>query len=153
MVRMWMCAALLSVVLSPAAYAADGPIAAYSFNEGFGSAVADASGNGNTGTAAGTTWVAGRNGGAISFAGSNSSDVTVADKPALRLTTGMTLEAWVNPDTLGTRQRVADGDLQADAAARRWATRSTPTTAQRPPGRPGQHRRRAERRRHGDSCR
>ncbi|HWM10798.1 MAG TPA: LamG-like jellyroll fold domain-containing protein, partial [Solirubrobacteraceae bacterium] len=64
-------------------------------------AVADASGLGNNGTATATGWAPmGRFGGALSFNGS-SSWVTVPDSASLDLTTGMTLEAWVNPTTLG----------------------------------------------------
>jgi hypothetical protein len=71
-------------------------VAAYSFNQGSGNTVADASGKGNTGTLSGATWTTGRFGGALSFDGVNAS-VTVADAPALDLTTGMTLSAWVYP--------------------------------------------------------
>jgi glucose/arabinose dehydrogenase/PKD repeat protein len=71
-------------------------VAAYAFNEGSGTAIADASGNGQNGTAANTTWAAtGKYGGALTFNGS-SSRVTVPDSPLLHLTTAMTLEAWVN---------------------------------------------------------
>ena len=38
---------------------ATGLVAAYAFNEGSGTTVADASGNGNTGTLSGATWVTG----------------------------------------------------------------------------------------------
>ena len=72
-------------------------VAAYSFNEGTGSTVADASGNGNTGTLTNTSWTgSGKYGSALTFNGA-SSIVTIADVAALHLTTGMTLEAWVNP--------------------------------------------------------
>ncbi|PYN28692.1 MAG: hypothetical protein DMD98_21940, partial [Candidatus Rokuibacteriota bacterium] len=72
-------------------------MAAYAFNEGAGTTVADASGNGNTGTINGATWTtAGRYGSALVFDGTSTS-VTVANAASLRLTTGMTLEAWVYP--------------------------------------------------------
>ena len=72
-------------------------VAAYGFSEGAGTTVADLSGNGRTGTISGATWTAaGRFGNALSFNGTNAW-VTVADANALDLTTGMTLEAWVNP--------------------------------------------------------
>jgi hypothetical protein len=80
------------------------PVAAFSFNEGSGSTVHDASGRGNDGTTANTGWAAGKFGGALSFNGT-SSWVTVADSPSLDLTTAMTLEAWVNPNALGTTWR------------------------------------------------
>src|SRR5213076_3340337 len=74
-----------------------GLVAAYAFNEGSGTTVADASGNGNTGTINGATWTAaGRYGSALVFDGTSTS-VTVANAGSLRLTTGMTLEAWVYP--------------------------------------------------------
>jgi len=44
--------------------------AAYSFDEGFGTTVADTSGRGNTGTITGATWTtAGKFGGALTFNG------------------------------------------------------------------------------------
>jgi hypothetical protein len=75
-------------------------VAAYSFNEGTGTTVADASGNGNTGTISGATWTtAGKYGGALVFNGTNAR-VTIPDSASLHLTTGMTLEAWVNPSVV-----------------------------------------------------
>jgi len=73
-----------------------GLVAAYAFNEGSGTAVNDASGKNNRGTTSGgTTWTTGgRNGGAMTFNGTNAM-VTVADSASLDLTTGLTIEAWV----------------------------------------------------------
>jgi hypothetical protein len=72
-------------------------VAAYSFDEGSGTTVADASGNANDGTISGAAWSSqGKFGGALAFDGSNGW-VTIADAPNLDLTTGMTLEAWVYP--------------------------------------------------------
>ncbi len=72
-------------------------VAAYSFNEGTGGTVADASGSGNGGTIGTAGWTAaGKYGGALSFDGT-SARVTVPDSASLRLSTAMTLEAWVNP--------------------------------------------------------
>ena len=83
-----------------------GLVAAYGFNAGSGTTAADASGNANTATLSGATWSAsGRFGGALSFNGTNSL-VTVADSSSLDLTTGMTLEAWLNPSAL---ERLARG--------------------------------------------
>ncbi|MFC5834295.1 LamG-like jellyroll fold domain-containing protein [Nonomuraea insulae] len=77
-----------------------GLVAAYAMNEGAGTSVGDASATGNTGTATSTAWAAtGKYGKALSFNGT-SSWVTVNDAASLRLTTGMTLEAWVNPSTV-----------------------------------------------------
>jgi hypothetical protein len=72
-------------------------VAAYGFEEGTGGTTADNSGSGRTGTLNGANWTPdGRHGKALSFNGT-SNWVTVADAAPLRLTTGMTLEAWVYP--------------------------------------------------------
>ena len=88
-----------SISFSVAQPATAGLVAAYGFNEGNGSSVSDASGNGRTGAISGATWsTQGKFGNALSFDGVNDW-VTVADAPSLDLTTGMTLEAWVFPTT------------------------------------------------------
>ena len=80
-------------------------IAAYGFNEGSGSSVADGSGNGHGGTISGANWTTqGRFGNALSFDGINDW-VTITDAPGLDLTTGITLEAWVFPTAQGTNWR------------------------------------------------
>ena len=85
--------------------APSGLVAAYAFDEGSGSTVSDASGNGNAGTIAGATWTsAGKYGSALSFNGS-SSRVTIANSSSLQLSSGMTLEAWVNPATVSSAWR------------------------------------------------
>jgi glucose/arabinose dehydrogenase len=82
------------------AAAPTGLVAAYSFNEGAGTTAADASGSGNNGSIGSATWsTAGKNGNALSFNGT-SARVTVPDAPSLRLSTGMTLEAWVFPTSV-----------------------------------------------------
>jgi len=79
--------------------------AAYAFDEGAGTTVADASGNGNTGTVSGTTWTsAGQYGNALVFNGT-SAKVTINNSSSLGLTTGMTLEAWVNPSQISIAWR------------------------------------------------
>jgi hypothetical protein len=76
-----------------------GLVAAYGFNETSGVQVADASGQSNTGTISNATHTTtGKFGGALSFNGT-SAWVTVADAASLKLTNGMTIEAWVNPTT------------------------------------------------------
>ena len=71
-------------------------MAAYSFDEGTGTTVADSSGNGNTGTISNATWTTGKYGSALSFNGT-SARVNIANSTSLQLSSGMTLEAWVNP--------------------------------------------------------
>jgi len=74
-----------------------GLVAAYSFNEGAGTTASDASGTGNTGTIVNAVWTTrGKYGNSLLFNGKNAL-VTVKDAASLDLTTGMTLEAWVNP--------------------------------------------------------
>jgi hypothetical protein len=92
---------------STAAASPAGLVAAYSFDAGSGTTVADVSGTGNTGTISGATWTtAGRYGGALSFDGVNDM-VSVAGSPSLQLTTAMTVEAWVRPTGLGPDWRTA----------------------------------------------
>jgi hypothetical protein len=87
------------------ANATTGLVAAYGFNEGGGTSVADASGNGHTGAITGAAWTTqGRFGSALTFDGT-SNLVTVNATALLNLTTGMTLEAWVFPTALGTSWR------------------------------------------------
>ena len=94
------------VASAPASMAATaGLVAAYSFDEGSGTTVTDASGNGNNGTVANTTWsTSGKYGGALQFNGT-SSMVTIPDSASLHLSAGMTLEAWVNPSTVNANWR------------------------------------------------
>ena len=91
---------------APASMAATpGLVAAYGFDEGSGTTVTDASGNGNTGTITGATWAAtGKYGKALQFNGTNAL-VTVPDAASLQLSSGMTLEAWVNPSTVNANWR------------------------------------------------
>src|SRR5262245_53701247 len=77
-----------------------GLVAAYSFNEGSCTTVADASGNGNTGTISNAAWVQGNYGGGLRFTGALNSFVSIPRVPSLDLTNAMTLEAWVNPTSL-----------------------------------------------------
>ncbi|MFC7590556.1 LamG-like jellyroll fold domain-containing protein [Nonomuraea antimicrobica] len=92
-----------------------GLVAAYGMDAGTGAAVADASGNGNDGTAAATTWASGKYGQALSFNGT-SSWVTVADSGSLRLTDGMTLMAWVRPSSVTGWRTVVMKEFGADLA-------------------------------------
>jgi Concanavalin A-like lectin/glucanases superfamily len=95
-------------------------VAAYHFNEGSGATVTDRSGHNNTGTisgapgtTSGATWTtAGKFGGALVFNGTNAL-VTIPDATSLRLTTDMTLEAWVFPTAppTGWWQSVVDKNV------------------------------------------
>lgn len=93
------------VSTTPARGASPNLVAAYSFDEGAGTTVADASGNNNTGTLVGATWTgSGKINGALSFDGT-SSRVDVPNAASLQLSTAMTLEAWVNPTTITSKWR------------------------------------------------
>ncbi|MFC4112797.1 LamG-like jellyroll fold domain-containing protein [Nonomuraea zeae] len=92
-----------------------GLVAAYGMNAGTGTAVADSSGTGNTGTATAATWAAGKYGQALSFNGT-SSWVTVPDASTLDLTGGMTLEAWVRPASVSGWRTVLMKEFGADLA-------------------------------------
>ena len=82
-----------------------GLVAAYSFDEGSGTTVSDSSGNGNNGTLTSTAWTSSAvYGNALLFNGTNSL-ITINDSASLHLTTGMTLEAWVNPSVVSNAWR------------------------------------------------
>ena len=82
-----------------------GLVAAYGFDEATGPTATDSSGNGNNGTLNGASWnPTGRFGAALAFDGVNDI-VTIPDAASLDLTTGMTMEAWVRPSTLGNGYR------------------------------------------------
>ena len=97
--------AAIEVVPSETVSGETGLVAAYNFDAGAGTGVADLSGNANTGTLANATWTsAGHTNGALSFNGA-SALVSVPDAASLDLRDAMTLEAWVNPTALGTGWR------------------------------------------------
>jgi Concanavalin A-like lectin/glucanases superfamily/Fibronectin type III domain len=78
----------------------NGLVAAYSFDDFGGAMTADASGNGNHGIISEATRTAsGYFGNALKFDGTNDW-VTVNDSASLDLTTGLTIEAMVNPATV-----------------------------------------------------
>jgi hypothetical protein len=102
--------------LSAAAASAQpaGLVASYSFEETTGTSVTDASGLSNTGTLSGATRTAtGKVGRALSFNGVTAV-VNVPDSTSLRLTTGMTLEAWVYPTALNGWQTVVMKEVTGD---------------------------------------
>ncbi|NOR81594.1 MAG: hypothetical protein GQ529_12315 [Methyloprofundus sp.] len=83
-----------------------GLVAAYGFDEDNGTTVTDASGEGNHGTIEGATRItSGRYGKALKFDGLNDL-VIVNHSDSLNLSTGMTLEAWVYPQSTNTWQTV-----------------------------------------------
>ncbi|GAA4256769.1 hypothetical protein GCM10022255_070920 [Dactylosporangium darangshiense] len=88
---------IATATLSAAPTQPTGLIAGYTFDAGSGTTAADTSGNGNTGTLTGGTWVAtGKYGGALKFNGSG--DIVKAPSAAsLNATTGLTMAAWVQP--------------------------------------------------------
>ena len=106
--RLIVCSLLVAPLLLVAQAASPAPsglVAAFGFDAGSGTTVADQSGAGNNGTAANTAWAAsGKYGKALQFNSTNSL-VTVPDAASLHLTTGMTLEAWVNPSTVNANWR------------------------------------------------
>ena len=71
-----------------------GLVGYWSFDERQGTTAADASGNGNHGTLYGPSWTAGKDGGALSFDGTD--DYVDLDNPAsLQITDDLTIEFWV----------------------------------------------------------
>ena len=82
---------------TPTTPPSDQAVATYSFDEGSGNSVTDASGHGNVGLISGATWTgSGKYGSALSFNGV--SDLIVINaSPSLNLSTAMTQEAWVYP--------------------------------------------------------
>jgi hypothetical protein len=92
--------AVVVTVSNVAGPVANGVVAAYGFNEGIGTLLADGSGQGNNGVVRNTVWSSiGRNGGALAFDGATSW-VTIPDSASLALSTALTLEAWVDPAAL-----------------------------------------------------
>jgi hypothetical protein len=114
-------APLSFVAVNPA-----GLVAAYGFSEGTGTTVNDLTGNGNGGAVSGATWItAGRYGQALSFNGT-SDWIKIPDSPSLDLTTGMTVEAWVNPASSAGWQTVLYKERPAPTdAGMAWALYSS----------------------------
>lgn len=93
--------AAVSVTVAPTA--AGGLVAAYNADEGSGGGLTDRSGNGNHGAVNSGWSTAGKYGGALSLTGQYDAEWIPATV-SQRLTTGMTLSAWVNPSSVtGTR--------------------------------------------------
>src|SRR5262245_40101839 len=90
----------VAISVSAAATPSPSPVAGYSFDEGRGAVVDDASGGGHDGSLRKTVWAAGRHGRALAFDG-RASWVTVPTSPAFDLGSALTVEAWVYPTALG----------------------------------------------------
>ncbi len=89
---------LFGFVESPtSALASEGPVAAYSFDEGEGGTLEDVTGNGHDGTIEGAEWTNGRYGTALKFDGEEDC-VAIPESPELDLSEEFTLEAWVKPE-------------------------------------------------------
>ncbi len=120
---------MLSALVRPAFAQGTGPIAAYSFNDDSGTTATDVSGHGRHGIISGATWTgAGRFAGALAFDGVNDW-VTVPDDPALHLTTGMTVEAWVCPTALSGYRTVALREVPGGLAYGLYANDEAPRPA------------------------
>jgi hypothetical protein len=75
-----------------------GPIAAWSFDEGTGSTAEDLTGDEHEGTIEGAEWARGKYGDALKFDGEGDV-VKVPNSPEFDLTEAFTLEAWVRPES------------------------------------------------------
>jgi fibronectin type 3 domain-containing protein len=80
-----------------------GPIGYWNLDEGTGTAAADTSGAGNNGTlVTGPVWIAGKLANALSFnGGTGSVSVNGAGSLANLYTSGLTVSAWIKPNSLG----------------------------------------------------
>ncbi len=84
---------------TPIETAKQGPVAAYSFDEGTGTTVEDLSGDENEGTVeGGAEWKPGRFGESLQFAAGEGECVTVPNSESLRLPEEVTIEAWIRPE-------------------------------------------------------
>ena len=101
MVLLFGCLAIAMAAPQPgqAAGTQQGPIAAYSFDEGEGETVEDLTGDGHDGTIEGAEWARGRYGDSLKFDGED--EVTIPASEDLNLTEGFTLEAWIKPEEEG----------------------------------------------------
>jgi hypothetical protein len=110
---------------TPARAQSAGLLAAYSFNEGSGTAVGDASGNGLGGTLqGGAAWTTGgKYGGALSFNGS-SSYVDLGNPALFQRTGSLTLEAWIK----AAANPPDDGQIINKSDGPGWQLKTSPDT-------------------------
>ena len=114
---------MLTVVMVMAAIglwagtAGAGLVGHWTFDEGTGNTTADSSPNSNTATRAGTlgSWITGKAGGAYQLGGS-SSRFELADSNALRVTSAVTVAAWVNPTAASNYGVIAGIDQTGGSA-------------------------------------
>ena len=111
--------------MTPTATPGQGLVAAYSFNEGAGGTVNDASGNGINGVIQGATWTTGgKYGNALQFDGS-SAYVDLGNPPLLQITGSMTWSAWAkaaaNPADDGQIVAKSNDDIG-------WQLKTSPDT-------------------------
>jgi hypothetical protein len=112
--------ATITVTVSNQASGVAGLVAAYNFDAGSGSTLTDNSGHCNNGAINGASWNAGgKNSGALSFNGTSNS-VSIPDSSSLRLTNGMTLEAWVKPSIVDNTWRTILFKVQSQAQAQSY---------------------------------
>jgi hypothetical protein len=93
---------LSSLRTDPGPVGTPAPVGRWTFEEGTGTTTADVTGNGSTGTLQGPTWAAGRSGGALSFDGVDDY-VLIGNSARLKMTTTMSLCAWIYPQGPGTK--------------------------------------------------
>jgi hypothetical protein len=110
MSRKFMGLVTLTVLFGLAPLTQAGLIGWWTLDEGTGTTVGDASGNGNDGTFQGTpTWVPGVINGALSVDGTSS--VTVATTPKLQIGGSVTITCWINPTSFGGERGFCGRDL------------------------------------------
>src|SRR5882757_4464304 len=100
----------LFLTLSLPAHSDTGPVGWWKFDEGSGTAAADASGNGNTATLVSPSWTTGKIGsGALTFGGTKLGTASGSGSLANLYVTGMTVSAWIKP-TSSAGGRIIDKD-------------------------------------------
>lgn len=110
MLRLTIVIALMTVSFSTygRAESENGLVAHWTFDEGTGDALRDASGNNNNGKLRGATWVKQGQGHALSFDGVDDY-VDCGNGASLDLTKAVTLEAWIKPASLPANEPMIFG--------------------------------------------
>lgn len=94
-----------------------GLISYWPMNEGRGTVVGDSSGQLNTGTLSGATWVNGKRGGALSFSGSSSNMLSTNLYPTATSVSSVTLSAWIKTSTASGKKIVGFESNQSGTAS------------------------------------